>query len=439
MSFLKSFLVGGQRSVDWSGFAGSFRKILDRSRELYQVSESLKKIVVEEGAAVEKSASALEEISSMVAKTASHTKELAASSQRASGVVNEGQTALSEVAVKMDGILGASTRLQTVVDEASGGLEAVLKALEEIRNRSAMINDIVFQTKLLSFNASVEAARAGEHGKGFSVVAEEIGKLAQSSGAASKEIEEILDVNTTRTAKIVKELKETLRAIARETSESVESGRKSSQVCADVFQRIVTEVAHVSQMAEEISTATNEQEKGVVEVADAVKSLERNSRSLNEMAGKTLSNSVQLSEDVQRQEETIVAYAKSAGQVVEFSEEAFDFDSAITAHLDWKMKLSKYLQKPDGSLDPQKVCLDNQCTFGKWIYGPGTEYTHLQQYQPLRGAHKKFHETAAEVVQLIIDGHIKQAESVISPSGRYLKVSEECVGLIREIKNVVAK
>ncbi|MBC7465119.1 MAG: hypothetical protein H7256_03945 [Bdellovibrio sp.] len=50
--------------------------------------------------------------------------------------------------------------------------------MEEIGNKTKVINDIVFQTKLLSFNASVEAARAGEHGKGFAVVAEEVGKLA---------------------------------------------------------------------------------------------------------------------------------------------------------------------------------------------------------------------------------------------------------------------
>lgn len=64
--------------------------------------------------------------------------------------------------------------------------------LDQIASKTSLINEIVFQTKLLSFNASVEAARAGEHGKGFSVVAEEIGKLAISSGKAALEIEDIV-------------------------------------------------------------------------------------------------------------------------------------------------------------------------------------------------------------------------------------------------------
>ena len=60
--------------------------------------------------------------------------------------------------------------------------------MEQIKDKVNIINDIVFQTKLLSFNASVEAARAGENGKGFAVVAEEVGNLASVSGKAANEI-----------------------------------------------------------------------------------------------------------------------------------------------------------------------------------------------------------------------------------------------------------
>ena len=64
--------------------------------------------------------------------------------------------------------------------------------IQEIEDKTKAIDEIVFQTKLLSFNASVEAERAGEHGRGFSVVAQEVGNLAQLSGKSAAEINEIL-------------------------------------------------------------------------------------------------------------------------------------------------------------------------------------------------------------------------------------------------------
>ena len=62
-------------------------------------------------------------------------------------------------------------------NESNKEIQEIVKVIAEIGNKTKVINDIVFQTKLLSFNASVEAARAGENGKGFAVVAEEVGKL----------------------------------------------------------------------------------------------------------------------------------------------------------------------------------------------------------------------------------------------------------------------
>ncbi|MCX7978832.1 MAG: methyl-accepting chemotaxis protein, partial [Bdellovibrionaceae bacterium] len=72
-------------------------------------------------------------------------------------------------------------------------LEAAMGVIRQVAKKTEVINEIVFQTKLLSFNASVEAARAGEAGKGFAVVAEEVGKLAKMSGDAATEISQIVE------------------------------------------------------------------------------------------------------------------------------------------------------------------------------------------------------------------------------------------------------
>merc|ERR1711991_356389 len=104
----------------------------------------------------------------------------------------QGQSQVEKMLHAIDQILKSNNEIESQVIKNNQSFEKVTEIINQIANKTSIINDIVFQTKLLSFNASVEAARAGEHGKGFSVVAEEVGTLAKSSGEAAHEIEEML-------------------------------------------------------------------------------------------------------------------------------------------------------------------------------------------------------------------------------------------------------
>ncbi len=118
-------------------------------------------------------------------------------------------------------------RLGTAMDEISQAntkLQSIVSLIEEIRNKTKVINDIVFETRLLSFNASIEAARAGVHGKGFAVVAEEVGKLASMSGKAADEIRALLETSTQEVDRAVKQ-----------TSDRVSLGKTASSECQAAF------------------------------------------------------------------------------------------------------------------------------------------------------------------------------------------------------------
>jgi len=71
-------------------------------------------------------------------------------------------------------------------------MAGIAEGSEKIRQFTATINGIAFQTNILALNAAVEAARAGEQGRGFAVVAAEVRSLAQRSATASKEIEVLI-------------------------------------------------------------------------------------------------------------------------------------------------------------------------------------------------------------------------------------------------------
>lgn len=85
-------------------------------------------------------------------------------------------------------------------------LQRVMKTYEEISNKISGVNDISFQTNILALNAAVEAARAGKYGLGFSVVADEVGKLANASKVLSSEIESLSRINKNEVAKTEKNI-----------------------------------------------------------------------------------------------------------------------------------------------------------------------------------------------------------------------------------------
>ena len=104
----------------------------------------------------------------------------------------------------IEGISESNGEIMKEVSNNNSELQTISELIKDIEEKTKVINDIVFQTKLLSFNASVEAARAGEHGKGFAVVAEEIGNLANMSGEAALQISQIIETSVQNVQTMIK-------------------------------------------------------------------------------------------------------------------------------------------------------------------------------------------------------------------------------------------
>ena len=115
-----------------------------------------------------------------------------------------------------------------------------------------------------------------------------------------------------------------------------------------------------------------------------------------------------------------------------------DFDEAIKAHSAWKMKLSKYIAKPDGSLVATDVGVDNKCPLGQWIHGEGGKHSSVVEFKTLKDEHAKFHKCAADVIKKADSGADTSQETALGGSSEFSKTSTNVVSAIMAIKRKVA-
>ncbi len=180
------------------------------------------------------SAASLEEISASLSELSGQTKHNADNANQVNVLSSEAKQATEEGKARMGQMISAMGE----ISEAGQSINKIIKVIDEI----------AFQTNLLALNAAVEAARAGQHGKGFAVVAEEVRNLAARSAKAASETAELIEGSVEKTNNGSR--------IANQTAESLET--------------IIGGVSKVSDLAEEIAAASNEQATGISQINEGL-------------------------------------------------------------------------------------------------------------------------------------------------------------------------
>lgn len=257
------------------GLKDEAQTIVITSQQMAEVSSKLSEATTEQAASLQETVSSIDEISAMVSRNADSAMSSSQMSDNSTRLAQKGKekavvmmNSINAIAQGNDEIIGQMQRSNEEISE-------IVKVIQNISTKTQVINDIVFQTKLLSFNASVEAARAGEHGKGFAVVAEEVGNLASMSGKAANEITDMLTNSVKKVTDIVDNTKNLMENLIKQSKEKVEFGSMTAKECSLALEEILANVSSMNSIVSEIATASKEQSSGVSEVNKAMTELDQ--------------------------------------------------------------------------------------------------------------------------------------------------------------------
>ncbi len=115
-----------------------------------------------------------------------------------------------------------------------------------------------------------------------------------------------------------------------------------------------------------------------------------------------------------------------------------NFEEAIQAHSSWKLKLSTYLRKPDGSLKPAEIRPDNRCALGQWLHGEGRKHADHPDYKVLVAEHARFHQAAANVVDRANARQNVSEDVAIGAKSDFASASSNVISHIMKMKRVAA-
>ena len=205
--------------------------VLDGAHEVFLGSAELAKRTDEQVAALQQTASSMEQITSLVRRN-SDTSEQAC--RLADAATRAARSSGEDVA--------QSIRLMQELASSSQRIDDIIK----------VIDSIAFQTNILALNASVEAARAGEQGRGFAVVANEVRTLASRSAASANEI----------------------RSLIEEITGKIGHGARQAEHSGETIRETIASIGRVSSLMEEIAAATREQSNGIDHINGAINQLD---------------------------------------------------------------------------------------------------------------------------------------------------------------------
>lgn len=290
--------------------AASSEKLAITITQVSEITSNVNKSMEEMAAGAEiqmtstnESSIATEEIASGVQYVAEKLAEASESSSEATINVDEGNNFIQQGIIEMRNINDTVKNNSLLVQQLG-------KKSSEINVIIDVIKGISEQTNLLALNASIEAARAGEYGKGFSVVAQEIRKLAEASKKSTSEISEILSSIQGETSSLI-------QAMELEEKQSLQ-GLEAITQTGESFNKILHSITEVNKQIQEVSATSEEISASTEEISASFNEI---SNIATSSFNSTKSTAIDTKEQLLMTEQTSIAVGELARLAFELKEE----------------------------------------------------------------------------------------------------------------------
>lgn len=286
------FLQSQQSTIIWrsADAANSLQTVADDASRTASCTEQFMSCMNKE---VDMVSSAITQMGATVHEVAQNASQTAAATQEAFDEVSRGKAAVDSNTLVINELAERIADAEQVVNELYNNSEKIGSVVD-------VISAIAEQTNLLALNAAIEAARAGEQGRGFAVVADEVRSLASRTQSSTGEITEIV---------------QSIQALARKASESMENSKESTgksveqaRAANQVLSTIQEHVNLITDMSTQIATAAEEQSLVSEEISRNVVNIGNSGEQTLSACGQSMRANTDLSTQVSRLNNMIVQF-----------------------------------------------------------------------------------------------------------------------------------